>query len=272
MRVALLALLAACEFTQGVLAPADVGVDVPDVTVARWTIDSASGKATPRDAQEWGEFLAANSLSLAPPNALWTMQEASGNLADQIGSASLKPNGTPGYGQAVPGWSRLAIGTNDGDVGARFFNTTDATLPDVGATSITVLLYYATTSVPAQTRNVLFAGCCAVSALAHVDVTSSNQLSVTVATTTVTGNVDHGAEVVPLILQLDSVHGTQRVITHRETIDVPYTNLTSSRGIFIGSAGAAAPNGRWLYMAAWYGSAAEMDKATLDSLIDALGW
>jgi hypothetical protein len=62
------------------------------------------------------------------------------------------------------------------------------------------------------------------------------------------------------------------LITDRETIDVPNTALGSSRGIFIGSAGAPAPDGRWLYMAAWYGSAAEMDKSTIDALLGALGW
>jgi hypothetical protein len=266
----------ACEFSHGVAVNdggTDSAVDALDATVIpSWTVDPTSGKATPLNAQEWTELASASALGIVQPNALWQMQESSGNLTDVMGSATLKPNGTPLYAQAVPGWTRVAIRTSDGDIGDRFFNTTDPSLPDVATTSITILLFYATASAPAQTRNVLFAGCCSTMSLAHLDVTASSQFRLTVSSSSAIGTATYGPEVVPILLQLDRTNNVQRVITDRETIDLPSGNLSSSRGIFIGSAGSAAPDGRWLYMAAWYGAAAEMDKATLEALVDALGW
>lgn len=81
-----------------------------DVTVENtWTVDPASGKSFPANATEWDTFISANSLGISTPDHLYLCQEASGNLADSIGSDPLTAVGTILYQQAATGYTRLAV-------------------------------------------------------------------------------------------------------------------------------------------------------------------
>lgn len=273
VRAAILLLVAACSFTiESGTAPDDGPPDVIDTPTTAWAVDPASGKACPTNATEWTAFLAAKGLSIAPPAGLWLMQESSGNLADSIGSVSLAPFGspTPSYRRAVTGWTRSAVATTDG-IAAGFLNASAPSLPDTSVTSMTVLVFYATESAPAGARSLMFGGSGSVLAYANVGIDTTRHLSLTVTPNAATGTVDYGATVFPLIMKIDTTHLEQKIVTKQETIAPTYAQR-SARGIYIGGASAPAPDARFLYMAAWYGTSAEFDDATAKALIAALGF
>ena len=282
VRLVVCLMLGACGFQHGLGANSDGGIDGaadarPDGTPKSWTIDPASGKSCPATDTEWSNFIGAGGLAISTPNALWPMQETSGSLADAIGPIALAPQGTSitsgSYRQPVAGWTRGAIKISDGS-NAVFFNSQNLAMPDLSTTSMTILLFYATASVPTATRSVLFGGCCSGgSTLAQVGIDTASHLVLTVGGgTPVVGTMTSGASVVPLLLKLDVSHTEQKLITNNEVITAVYKTLGASRGIILGGALNPPPDGRFLYMAAWYGARAEISDLDAQSLITALGW
>jgi len=275
VRLAAFVVFAGCGFSIAApgVTPIDApdAPDVPDVLPVTWAVDTLSGKATPQSTTEWGDLIAARGLAVAVPDGLWLMQEPSGPLVDSIGSVSLAPYGAPMYRAPVTGWSRQGVKTLDGS-GAGFYDTTASSLPDVGTASMTVLMYYATETPPLFTRGVSISGSGVPSSLAALTIEPSSRLKLTVGSNSATGTIDHGTGVIPVVVKLDRSASVQQVITNRETITPTYTPLQSSRGIFLGTGAGPAPDGRWLYMAAWYGPNAEISASDAAMLLTALGW
>ena len=273
MRLAiLLAIIGGCGFTVEPALVVDAPVDVPpDVVPVTWAVDVTSGKPCPANTTEWQDFIAAKGLQLAPPSGLWLAQDASGALADAIGSVSLMPFGTTGYRISVAGWSRSAVGLADNAV-AGFSNMSSLTLPDVAFSSMTILVLLAIPSIPPAPRSLVFAGSNSPATFAQVNVDAARHFSLTVNTTSATGTIDHGAAPIPLVLKIDRTNGQQKIITRQETIAIANTSLGSSRGLFLGGANDRAPESRWLYVAAWYGSNAEIADARITALLAALDW
>src|SRR5688572_10782146 len=105
--------LGACGFDHGRLPSDGPPPDIePDVVMPTWAVDGTSKKGVPATAVEWNELLSANGLGV-PPTHLWLMQESSGALADSIGTISLTAHNTPTYRNAVTGWARAGVGTDD---------------------------------------------------------------------------------------------------------------------------------------------------------------
>lgn len=271
VRLVAFLIFAGCGFSLS--APAEVPIDdAPrDVPLVTWSVDTLSGKATPQNAGEWSDFIAARGLSVAVPDGLWLMQDVSDSLADSIGSVDLAPGGAPLYRQSVSGWSRQSVKTVEGS-GAGFLNATTASLPDVSTTSMTLLMFYATETTPLATRAISISGSSLPPNYGILTIGPSNRMTLTVGSNSATGSIDHGSDVIPVIVKLDTRSSVQQVITNRETITPTYTPLLSSRGIFLGTGVGASPSGRWLYMAAWYGSKAEFSAVDAGALLTALGW
>ena len=272
VRTALLLVLVGCGFEVAPGGPADARPDGPDAPVqVTWSVDPTSKKAVPTSTAEWNDLIRAHGLNIFAPSSVWQMQEMSGPLSDSIDIVALMPSGVPRYRQMVTGWSRLAIGTPDGTV-TTFSNTNAPSLPDVSTSSMAVLMYYSTALIPTTPRSVLFAGSSSPGAFGQVDVHPNERLSLTVSPNTATGNSAYGTEVTPVLLVLDKMRGTQTIYTDKEQITPLNTARASSRGLLIGGANNFAPEGRWLYMAAWYGPRAEIGQAEATALLDALGW
>jgi hypothetical protein len=273
VRWALFLTLAACSFETNIVTdgmPPDMNGEMPPVVA--WSVDATSGKAVHASTKEWTDFITAKQLNIFPPNGLWLMQDANGNLVDDVGNVDLAiQSGAPMYRGAITGWSRLAVKMGDGE-GVRFANTTDSSLPSVSSSSLTVLMLYANETTPAATRTVLVGGSGPASVIAEVGIDNLRHFRLSVNGTPAFGTMDHGAGVLPLVLKLDRTNMQQKLVTNKETITPPYTALSGGRGIFIGAANAASPEGRWLYMAAWYGPAAEINDSDITKLLTALGW
>ena len=137
---------------------------------------------------------------------------------------------------------------------------------------MTVLMIHGTATVPMATRTVLVMGANSPTTTAIVDITNASRLMLTANTTTATGLIDHGLGPTPVVVKLDRASLRHDIVTDRETIGSTYTTLGSSRGLTIGGAVRQAANSRWLYMAAWYGTKAEIADAEISSLLKAMGW
>jgi hypothetical protein len=277
VRAAGLVILTACGFELGSASidarTPDVPIDMIDVTRS-WTIDPESQKAVPANRAEWVDFIAANQLGIMPPDGLWLMQEAAAPLADSIGTIPLNTQGTTVmYQRPVAGWSRLALASSPDSGNAIAHNNQNAGFPRIDQASLTVLALYATSTTPSANRTLLCGGCCNEALLAHVFIDTQNRFHLTLAATgTAAGTMNHGTGPVPLVLKLDRTNMQQRLLTNLETITPPFTPLGNVRGIITGGAIQPTPDGRWLYMAAWYGANAEMTDVSIRSMLDAMGW
>ena len=97
------------------------------------TQDALSGWYFPANSTEWTSLLSGTGIS--NPSSLWLCQEASGTLADSIGSRPLTISGTPSYQQPAVGFSRLGFQPRT--------DTTDyagCTGVDIGTTSAMLLM------------------------------------------------------------------------------------------------------------------------------------
>jgi hypothetical protein len=233
------------------------------------TRDSSSLVYTPASAAEWTTLLTAAGDSAGGPSALYLCQEASGNLADSIGTFTLTASGTGiTYAQTVAGWSRKAVVFNDGGSGA--FGSTDVGLPDLSTTSFSSIWYWASTSLPAANRMLFAAGA----------VTMSQGLQQATGVARFTSGVNSALGAVNII-------GPVRpwVPTHNKTasLDVLYLDaekvtstfsaLTAGSAVTWGQSSAVAhPPGALLYGALFFGSAAERTSTQWKTLLTTLGF
>jgi hypothetical protein len=277
VRATLVALGVAVAGCQQLLGLRDLPIiDAPfgyEDQAATWTVDPTSGKAVPASRVEWLSFIVANHLRVAPPDGLWLMQETGGDLADAIGSVTLAAtgpmNGGPAYQQVVPGWSRRAVATHDGTIDA-FGNPTSSALPSLATQSIALLMFYATATSPAAVRTIASAG--NNTTFAEIVIDPNGHLGLVTGFNSMLGTATYGAAVTPIWLEVDTSGQRHEVITNVEAIVVQFVQLADGRGIFLGNVNNHAPDGRWLYMAAWYGVNAELADADIHAVITALGF
>lgn len=235
-----------------------------------WTIDATSGIAVPADATEWASFITDSGLSIAAPDALWLMQEASGNLADSIGSFTLAASGSGlSYQQTQSGWSRTGVQTTDGTAG-RWQNTA-AALPNV-ATESCLLLVYAniTAAAGASTRSLIEIG---TTTDARVRVnTTPRMLSSSGGNLSAAGASSPVGQVRPYVLKVDRTGSVVTGYSDIEKLSPTFNaSMTGERLVVGGNSGSCAA-ARYLYGAAWFLGDAEMSDATVKALLEALGW
>lgn len=245
---------------------------MPDTGLSvTWDLDGTSGHGVPNSAAQWQDLITNNALSITPPNGLWLMQAQSGPITPAIGAVMIPGTNTNAgtYRRAVPGWTRFAIATT-ANQNTAFGNNTASELPNVSTSSMTILAYYATPTPPNQTSSIVFGG--SGGGFAEVGLDSASHFKLSVGSSNATGTVDHGTDVVPIILKMDVDHSQQVLYVDHEKIIGTYAPLASSRGLLLAAANHTAPEGRWLYMAAWYGAGAELTDAQVSSLLTALGW
>lgn len=221
--------------------------------------DATSGIYVPSSAAQY------TALGLTAPDALWLMQEASGNLADSIGAIPLAPGGTVTYDNALAGWSRKFVGTSDGVAG--YFNTMSASLPNPASASILVLLYANVTAIPAAIRQLLemFTG---PNGRIRINTTPRTVLYLDPASATGTAN-PVGA-VRPYVFKYDFTNSLCSAYTDQEKLSVAFS-AEVGKSLLIGGS-SVPPTARYGYAASWFNAAAEMSDASVKSMLQTLGW
>lgn len=270
-------LMPAAAETSTLLADADAdnapaaAQDSETTTVLLVTKDTVSGRRVPVSSAEWDNLITRYSLAVAAPTSLWGFQETSGSIADAIGSLTLTANGTPGYDQAVTGWTRKGVGFTDGAAAQRFMAAAAAG-PNPTTTSQTWMFYASCTATPAAVRTVM--------CISDTGATQ-HQLRVTTGPVmrlaVVNVNTD-GADsptndgIQPWVLKYDRTNSEAKAYTALEKLTGTYSAgvLDGRKGI--GAAASSAVTGQCIYGAMWSGANGEISDANMKLMLQALGW
>jgi len=248
------------------IGPGDVEAD-PMVDVSQ---DATSEKYCPADADEWTTTLDVAGITSGNPSNLWLLQEASGNPVDTIGGATLTANATPLYDQAVAGWTRKAVGMNDGSSS----NFSTAAVVNLSTTSYLLLAYVKLTATPAATRELMGIG----ATTGPRSVTGSNAPvygAQIISGAGVAGAANPSTDVRPVIVAVNRTDSTFKVYTDQEIITGSWVNPGAGSALVIfGNAGAGhlSPPARVLYAAGFSGAASLLSDAQVRTLLQTLGW
>lgn len=232
--------------------------------IAGVTRDATSGWYFPANAAEWTLLMAAAGLATGNPSSVHNDQEASGNLADSVGSVTLVQTGAGHlYQQTVTGQSRKAVTTVDGTAGQKWINTTVA--PDPGVVSTLWLQCIRFPAVaPAANRDLI-----ANSASMDMRFTSGGKLQIINGATTA-GTANPLGTVQFVALQHDLTNSVWAAYTHQEKIAGTFAAVASNPSYMVGGQTAAAADAGYLYDALFGGVAAELTQAQMRTLFQTL--
>lgn len=227
--------------------------------------DATSLIYAPASSAEWTAFMSSIGLATGNPSFLWLCQDASGNLADQIGGTALVPANAPTYSNAVPGWTRVAVGTVDATANQKF-QSTAAALPDLSVTAALLLAYVGFASSPAAIRGVLGMG--TTMSDARHDTVHPRLVS---GANSATGVQTLGTQARPWVNKADVPGGANVLYTDQEKV-VPAVGALTGKSIQLGSTGAVPASAFYLYAALFTGAAAQLTDAQVKTLLQGLGW
>ena len=238
------------------------------------TQDATSTRFIPQSGAEYTTFLSGQSI--ANPDLLWIGGQASGNSTDLIGSKNGTVSGPfagPAFHQAVSGWSSLGILFHNGNDDGCF--STDSGLPDISTTSMMAFMWSTIPSVSGRGLlsfgTLIGSGGVAVcqGASAHTKFGTMDGVAATDIGTSLADGDAHG-----VLLQINKAT-SQMVLTTDLGQDVLSISgaAPNGKGLYVGNGdivtgGAAVAAGHvWLYLAAWFGSNAEITTAKQSALV-----
>lgn len=238
--------------------------------IAGVTRDASSGIYCPASAGEWTLLMAAAGLATGNPSALYLCQEASGNLADSIGTFTLTASGTGlSYQQTVGGWARKAINTTEAATGA--FINTDAGLPDISTTSALILGYIKPTTT-GTTRALLGMGA-AATPIAVERLLTSGFPRLRCGATLVSGvGGDPTTQVRPWTAQINRTATLATVTDELEKVTTATLSTATGKQATLGNLFVTDSTCSYLYAAIFFGAAAELSSAQLKTLLTTLGF
>lgn len=256
----------------GVDVGLNIGLEVgqtgsnPMATVAR---DAGSSKYLPASAAQWDATLAADGLS-GGPTSLYLLQEGSGAPQDSIGTNHLTVFNSPTYGGAVPGWSALAVGSNDGS--DAFYSTA---IGNPAAQSCLAIAYLRITAAPAGDSPILSIGQGAgIADRRHAAITSApryNARDFTAATIDVDGTTDPSTDVRFVALLINRAASEFSVLTDQDKITTVWSAPSSGTNAYL-SIFDGIGNAQCLYLAVFLGASAEKSRTQIKTIAQRLGW
>lgn len=240
-------------------------------TSAWWTADTLSKKVVPSNLAEWRSLLTYHAIDLTyTPSYLHLCQEASGNLADSIGTLTLTAFGSPAYNQAVPGWSRLGV-KGDALTASQRFAISTAAAPDPSTTSIARLALVYANGYTSTVREVLSNGSNSDVSVQALDTGGGPRYRYREGSNIVQSGVAHEG-VSPVMLVVDHANARARLATHVELLSPAYGAPASATNYTIGAISGTWADCTVMYEAGWSGAAAEMPDTVLHALLSALNW
>lgn len=234
------------------------------------TRDATSNKVVPASASEWASIRSLAGVTAGACTHIWQMQEASGNLADSIGSNTLTAFSTPLYQQTITGWTRKAIrldGTGDA------FFSADAGIGNTATTSHLVFAYIALAGSQAAALATINVGNGAsVADRRQLFINTSSALSVrgNGGQATADGAVSMGTTVHPVWLIINRASTTLAAISDGEVVTTTLTLPSSGTSAYFSFEGQN--NAFVLYAALFEGAAAEVTTANCQAMNTQLGW
>jgi hypothetical protein len=240
-------------------------------SMAGVTQDATSLKFVPANATEWTTTMAAAGIGSGNPSALYLYQEASGNLADSIGSFTLTAAGSPSYQQAVTGWTRKKISLTDGLTGN--FSSTSASLPDIGSGSLLTIAYCdMPTAGGAALRNFIEYGTNATRCA--LEWTTGAKIEGRSAGNFLNGTSNPTSAVRPLVLKCDRTNSVVTAYSDQEKVTPTFGGTMAGQRLdfFAVPTGQASAGCGFLYAATFFNAAAVLTDAQVKTLLTVLGW
>lgn len=244
----------------GVDQIAPQGPSVPSITA-----DAISGKLIPQSSTEWSALLSSAGISTGIPTSLWKCQEASGSLADSIGSNALASSGTPGYATSIPGWASEAVTFSDGS--SDQFNNS-LSVPDPATNSLLLLAYaYVINNLNGDRLLIVMGGSTFIWAYTleagHYELYDNGVTAIGSAS-------PFDGTVHPVLLKYDITNLVCTLYTDSDKMTAAIFTPFIGKGVYLGSN--ATPPAGILYASLFSGSAAELSDAQVRSLLQAMGW
>lgn len=229
--------------------------------------DATSLKYVPADASQWTTVMAAASIASGNPTSLWEAQEASGDLADTIGSNTLTAFSNPQYQVAIAGWTRQAVHLDDN--GDAFYNTS---VGNTATTSYLILAYITLAAAPESTLPAINIGGGVASADRRaVAVTAASVYRAQgTGILAVDGVSDPGTDVRPVVLLFNRAGTEFSVLTDQDKIITAYVPPVDGSSAYLSFEGLGGV--RLLYATMFSGAAAELSRAQVKALLQVLGW
>lgn len=246
------------------ISPVEAAASNPMAGVSQ---DATSLIYVPDTAAEWTIAMAAAGLATGNPSHLYRCQEASGNLADSIGSATEVASGALSYQQSVAGWTRKGVKTN-ADPNAFFLGTTAASF---SSSSGLVLQLFKVGSNPGAAR---ILNCLGSTFYESAGVVPGPKLRALSNAAGANGSVNCSG-VIPVVTKLDVTNSAMKVYSQSEKISTTYTAQSAVNGsilYLLGDGGGQASDWTQMYCAVFRGSAAELSDAQIKTLLQTLGW
>jgi uncharacterized repeat protein (TIGR01451 family) len=234
-------------------------------TVEFVTLDATSGIYAPANAGEWTSLLSFAGVPAGNPSLVWNLQEASGNVADSIGSFTGTVTGAPTYEAAVTGWSRKAIHFSEALASGQIANTA---VPNLNANSFLVIAYAEITATPSAVRYVIRLG---TTVSSDMRVNTTPRIVVTSAGNVSTGTQNPTGAVRPFVLRGNRTGTEQDGYTDQEKLSPAFGATLNGQSIATPPSGSSPPM-KLLYVAAFYGANAERSDADVKSILETLGW
>lgn len=233
--------------------------------------DSTSLKRFPASLTQWQDFNAyhvaigtANFPNVTPAS-VWLMQEASGNLADSIGSITLTQTGAGHlYQQTVTGHTRKAVQTVDGTAGQKWTNSTTAPNPNTTDTFVLSSIFVPAAS-PAANRDLF-----AEAAAADVRFSTAGKIRAGFgASADLTVDARNGVRRIGM--KVDNTNSVSAIYTDQEKFIGTYALPASGSLISFGGQTTNASGAQYLYAAQFTGASARLTDANVKALYGALG-
>lgn len=227
------------------------------------TLDGTSGKAVPSTAAEF------TNAGFQAPGHIWLCQEASGNLADSIGGKTLTAVNTPGYQQAVSGWTRKAIGPTGAATTQSFNNSTMANLNASSAAFLCYVIFNTT----ATNREQCSHGGTAINSFEVGGGTNKARLRTNSNAANTT--LDHVGAVHPIFVKYDKANSLNVLYSDIEKLSITFDGAAAGAvfTLTVSLSSDTAASSQFLWAADWEGSAAEnWTDAKVKSLLTALKW
>jgi hypothetical protein len=236
-----------------------------------WDVDDGSGIGVPSTTAQWNEVLEAAGLAgvVTAPALLLLCQEASGNLADSIGSFTFTAVGASlAYQQNCAPWSRLGVKTTDNS--AHGWENTSASLPDASVGAITMVVYAkrVTQVTPNVNRQIIGIGTSGTTTEAYIGGASQTRVKSGNAAAA-TGTDTTWNAVRPYILRHDTPNTDTDGFTDAEKTVATYSSGVTGKRVVLGSDGVAAAGAAYLYAFGWLSSITD---AQLRAILRVLGW
>lgn len=230
--------------------------------------DATSNIYVPATSAEWTTFLASAGLTglVAVPDALWLMQEASGNPADSIGSFTLTASAGLSYQQAEAGWTRKGVKFTDG--GLATLSSASASLPSIATASMTTLIVANATVSNSGTNAILLHGSGTVN---RMRITSTPRMTVLSNANSASGAVSPLNAVRPYVMRTNRTAASCVGTSDTEKVTPTFDATVTGKAITLGNGGGT-PTVNMLYVCNWHNAGAEISDANLKALLQAMGF